>query len=607
MGISSWKFSRKIGAVMTIIGIALIAITMVIINATNDQTERLVGVEKNLDIVSNDAFVLSHLMADLKLSVVEVQQFLQDIASTRGLDGLDEGFDLAERFARQAQDDVREATALARKLGLKDIVSALGEVEQAFGPYYAMGQEMAHKYVDEGPAGGNPMMADFDAKADLMTDSLTNLSVLVKGFADANMKSVHESLETVHSRNTGLVTMVVILGAIGLLVAIGGAVLLWAVIARPVARVTDILERLINGDTDIAVPYLENGDEVGSIARAVENYSTMVRERREANEQQAREREEQRQAEEQAEANRRAEQERLRLEMEKEKADTEAEAHQQLLALADGFEASITGIAEAVAAASGQMQGMAKEMVGSAEGSNQRATSALNASGEASDCVSTSAAAAEELSYSVQEILTQIRQAAKVADETSVQSRETNTKIEGLANAAQRIGEVIELINDIAAQTNLLALNATIEAARAGDAGKGFAVVASEVKNLANQTAKATDEIARQIQEIQDATGEAVSAIGDICTSIDSMNEISTTVASATEEQSAATAEISKSTQRAAGATQEMAQDIKVVAEAATETGASAAQVLDAAGSLSEKSTTMQQEVAKFLARVRAA
>ena len=187
------------------------------------------------------------------------------------------------------------------------------------------------------------------------------------------------------------------------------------------------------------------------------------------------------------------------------------------------------------------------------------------------------------------------------------QAERTNRHVQGLAEAAQKIGDVVKLISDIAAQTNLLALNATIEAARAGDAGKGFAVVASEVKNLATQTAKATEDISQQIASIQGATGEAVTAIQGIGKAIVDINQVASSIAAAVEEQNASTREIARNVQEASAGTQEVSSNISGVTQAASETGASARQMLDAAKGLSHQTETLRGEVARFLTQIRAA
>jgi methyl-accepting chemotaxis protein len=220
--------------------------------------------------------------------------------------------------------------------------------------------------------------------------------------------------------------------------------------------------------------------------------------------------------------------------------------------------------------------------------------------------VQTVAAATEELTSSIQEIGRQVAQSSTMARRAVDEARETDRQIQGLASSAEAIGEVINLITDIAGQTNLLALNATIEAARAGEAGRGFAVVASEVKNLATQTARATDEIGSKITEIQNSTQQAVGAIQNIAQVIEELNQIAAAIAAAVEEQTAATAEIARNVQEASRGTTDVSGNILSVTEAAKETGLAAGQVLDAATVLGRQSQTLNGEVDQFIAQVRA-
>jgi methyl-accepting chemotaxis protein len=217
------------------------------------------------------------------------------------------------------------------------------------------------------------------------------------------------------------------------------------------------------------------------------------------------------------------------------------------------------------------------------------------------------ASATEELSASIGEITNQVTESTRIVGDAVHQANDTNSKVQGLAQAAEKIGEVVRLINDIAGQTNLLALNATIEAARAGEAGKGFAVVASEVKTLATQTAKATEEIAAQVRAIQEATASSAEAIGSITKTISRVSEISTTIASAVEEQGAATQEISRNVQQAAQGTQEVSSNIGAVTSAAQQTGSAANEVLQSASELSRNGEMLKSQVEEFLRTVRAA
>jgi methyl-accepting chemotaxis protein len=278
-----------------------------------------------------------------------------------------------------------------------------------------------------------------------------------------------------------------------------------------------------------------------------------------------------------------------------------------LLSLADGLESSVKSVVETVSSAASAMQSTAGNMAATAEETSHQAAAVSEASSAASGNVHTVAAAADELSRSTSEIGQRILESARVAGRAVQETQRTTTTMQGLAASARKIGDVVQLINVIASQTNLLALNATIEAARAGEAGKGFAVVASEVKTLANQTAKATDEIAAQIREIQDATNGAVSAIDEISQTIARVNEIATAVAAAVEQQEATTRNIAHSVQQAAEGTASVSANIAGVTRSASETGQAAHMVLKSAGELAAQAERLRYGVDRFLSGVRAA
>ena len=283
-----------------------------------------------------------------------------------------------------------------------------------------------------------------------------------------------------------------------------------------------------------------------------------------------------------------------------------AQRQTDLEAAIAAFETAAGTVVGSVSTAATEMQDAARSMTAIAEQTSERTTAVAAASEQASANVQTVAVASDELTNSISEIGRQAALSTRIAGQAVEEARKTDEKVQGLASAAQRIGDVVTLINDIAAQTNLLALNATIEAARAGEAGKGFAVVASEVKGLANQTARATEEIADQVKAMQTATAESVDAIGGIENVINEMNEIAGAIAAAVEEQNAATQEIARNVQEAAHGTEDVSSNIASVAQAASETGAAASQIRGSAGLLADQADILKREMDTFLARARA-
>lgn len=268
------------------------------------------------------------------------------------------------------------------------------------------------------------------------------------------------------------------------------------------------------------------------------------------------------------------------------------------------FAEEVKNVVEMVSSASTELQTSAQSMSATAEETNRQSAAVAAAAEQATTNVQTVASATEELSASLGEVGRQVTESATIAKNAVEDARATNEKVQGLSDAANKIGEVVDLINDIASQTNLLALNATIEAARAGDAGKGFAVVASEVKSLASQTAKATEDIAGQVNAIQDATNQAVAAIQGIDQTIGQISDIAATIAAAVEEQNTATQEIAENVQQAATGTREVSNNISGVTQAATETGEASSEVLSAASELSQQSEKLREQVSTFMTEV---
>jgi len=398
-----------------------------------------------------------------------------------------------------------------------------------------------------------------------------------QGGMQSNQKRLLDNdLVYVNTSVDSLLLIEKILLVVGVLLSGVIALLIGRSIAKPISAMTETMGHLAKKDWSVEVHSQDRTDEIGKMAAAVQIFKTNGQEV-----------------------------ERLEADQKQHEARAIEEKRQQMLDMANSFEASVGGVVQSVSAASTEMQSSAQTLSTTAEETAGQSEIVATAANNATENVQTVASATEELSSSIQEISRQVSQSTQIAGSAVIEVESTNEKIQGLAEAANKIGEVVAMITDIADQTNLLALNATIEAARAGDAGKGFAVVASEVKNLANQTAKATEEISSQISDIQGATNTAVEAIGSIGGTINELNEISSAIAAAVEEQGAATQEIARNVEQAANGTTEVSSNIAGVQQAAGETGHSANDMLGAATELSQQSELLRSEVDSFLHNIR--
>ena len=356
------------------------------------------------------------------------------------------------------------------------------------------------------------------------------------------------------------------------------AFLLGRGMSRPLTAITAIMNRLSSGDIDVTIPGGDRKDELGTMAGAVDVFRRNMIEAR-----------------------------LLREEQEAAKQQSELEKSALQRRMADRFEADVKSVVGAVARATAEMQRVATEITASVSGTSTQAAAAAAASEQASSSINKVAAATEQLASSVVEIGRQVTHSSDVADAAVGKTAKTNEMVEALAAAGEKIGNVLRLISAIASQTNLLALNATIEAARAGEAGKGFAVVASEVKELASQTAKATEEIAGQVAAIQASTEECVSAIGSISDTIREISTIATTIATAVEQQGSATREIAQSVQQVAAGTGEVAVNVAGASHAADQSRTLANAVLSASGELDQHASALFKSVDTFLAGLREA
>jgi methyl-accepting chemotaxis protein len=357
-------------------------------------------------------------------------------------------------------------------------------------------------------------------------------------------------------------------------IAIGSLFVLWLVLTTvpPLRRVIDATETLARGEASVELGYAGRRDEVGALARALGVFGRNLAEKRE-----------------------------LEARQEEERLHAEAERRETLHRIADDFESRVRGTVDSVARSAHGLEDSAQSLSAAAQQVRTQSETAQTLSGEAAGNVQTIAAAAEQITGSLSAVAEKVVHASEISARAVGQSRRTDEIVRSLADAANRIGQAVELINAIASQTNLLALNATIEAARAGEAGKGFAVVAGEVKALANQTGRATSEIGQQIVAIQGATDRAVAAIGDITGTIEGINTISEAIAHAVEELQSATGEVARSSDYAANRTIGVSTLVTEVSGASDITGTAASEVLSAAHHLVGLSDGLNQDLARFL------
>jgi len=567
----------RVKAIAAVIVLVFGAFTTLLFVDAREDERQLATLRGRYEMIDQVILPLVRMTKQVQLDVTQVQQFLSDISATRGQDGLADGFTEAEKNAAAFVADIRILAELAERLGDAELIATVKQAREAFGPYVETGRRMAEAYVAEGPKGGNAMMPEFDGRAEKMRGSLERIVTVTETASHGVQAAVNEALATMTQRASG--ERAASLGQFALVFVFAG-LLAWYMrrtITKPIAALADVMRVMSTGEIEAAIPDTDKKDEIGDMARAAAVFRDAMRER-------------------------------ARLEHE-EVVEAEKRLRRQKLVdeMIRDFDGSVQRILVGVDGQIGRMLETAEGLAMLATDAEGRGGVVAGAAQETSSTVATVASATEELSASIDEINRQIGSARDVVGRAGAVAGSTRSEMHELAGAAERIGEVVGLIHAIAAQTNLLALNATIEAARAGDAGRGFAVVAQEVKNLAQQTAKATEEISAQVGGIQTSTAGAVHAIEDIVSIMGEIDRVTVTIATTVDEQRSATIEIARNVGAAAAGTNELSDNFRSVAGAVTETSRAAIDVNGMSRELGTQVADLRGRVATFLRQVAAA
>lgn len=603
--LNNLKLKSKIIIQTSIIG-GTVLIMGILMTFTLNQQKNSLEQDLTASMARSKAIVDFSLTAkDISQDVVQVQQWLTDISATRAQDGLNDGFDEAANNAAKFKVDISKALRISQDLHLSEASASLKNIQDAFPSYYDTGSKMAQSYIDEGPASGNKMMAEFDTAAERISSAVTELLEIADLELEKQNAAMSESMENVSASLTSVGVFNIIGIFIVLVIAASSVYLIQKIVGSPLSDLNILMLRLANGEDDLAVPESDRTDEIGEMAGTLQIFQDKSRENKRLEEENRIATEAQQAAEQDALEK---EEQRRRQELDKEQAElAEKEARTNRISeLISNFENNITEITTVMAAASTEMSSTAEQMVETSNDTKERSSNVSVASDETSKNVNMVASAAEELSSSVQEIGRQALTASEISQEAVLEAGKSESAISALSEASEKINEVIGIISDIAEQTNLLALNATIESARAGEAGRGFAVVANEVKALASQTSNATSQISSQILEMQNLTTTAVESIKNIVDVNNRSNKTTSIIQETIEQQNNATDEISQNIQRVATGTAEVSNNISRVAKGAEQTGHAGEEVLTTANELSQISDNLKKDIEQFLADVRA-
>jgi methyl-accepting chemotaxis protein len=515
-------------------------------------------------LVKNESVVFAGIANKMKLDIVQVQQFFSDVSATQAQDGLSDGFEEAEKCRQSFLKGVDSFRGMFTAEKNQTELAKINQLEQSFNVYYQTGRKMAQAYVDGGPAKGNKMMPEFDKVSKALTESVDPLVAQQNQEVDSALQSI---VADTGSLRTNLVVT-------GLIITCAAFLLAWLLsggIIKPIKKVAAGLKDIAGGEGDLTIRLeVTSRDEVGDLAKWFNVFIDRLQ-----------------------------------------RIVKEITAGVETLSLSS---TDLSSISQLMSEAAQNASDKSHLVATSSEEMSTNMNNVAAASEQASSNVNIVATATEEMSATINEIAQNSEKARSVTREAVSQAQNTSVKVNELGSAAQDISKVTEVITEISEQTNLLALNATIEAARAGEAGKGFAVVANEIKELAKQTAEATQEIRQKIDGVQSSTGDTVGQIKRICEVIDEVNNIVSTIATAVEEQSVATREIANNVSQAAQGIQEVnvnvaqsssvaggiSKEIVGVNASADEIANSSSQVNISAQDLHKLSDRLQQIVTQF-------
>jgi methyl-accepting chemotaxis protein len=543
---------------LALVAIGLVVLAQVSLTRANNQSELLIVEADRVRMTSNAIERALTYARAIEFLPLEMPPEKRRGIETRAAEAMAQLKRLLAGLEQGEKD--REVLALNRK------------AREAIAPYEAM----AAKVIEFS------RKSDFDPATKLIFDNADRIDEMVAALfkiKDIQHKEMTELVAVARDDARSVKIMLLAIGGLGIAVAFGLAVFVTVrLVGNPLTRLTGVIDAVIAGKLATEVPDSHRTDELGKLSAIVQHMKEAAHEK-------------------------------LKLESEMAEAKRAAEQNRQaaLASIAEKIQGAVSRIVERVSAGASKAQESARSMSQTAAQASARSSAVAAAAKAATGNVQTVAAAAEELAASIGEISRQVTESGHIVDSALKETEAASSRIESLAEAAQRIGDVVKLINDIAGQTNLLALNATIEAARAGDAGKGFAVVAAEVKNLATQTAKATEDIGQQVSNIQSSTNSAVDAIQSIQSTIKSVNEISGQIANSMTQQDTATKEIASSAQQAAVGTAEVSQTITQVDDAAKQTGGAAEQVVGSAVEMSSLARSLNNDIAELVRSMRTA